>query len=275
MSVPTSTCSVHEAGGSPVTGLDDAADVLLDLRGLRRTFNADAGVFDVSLSVPQGAVYVLCGPNGAGKTTTLSVVAGLLFASTGSLRLQGRNIPLDRSAPRAGMGYVPEMPVLDPRLTPLQWAQFVADLKGVALDPSWEEWADRLLLTPDHLSRRSADLSFGNRRKVALWVEFVTADTLILADEPHIGLDPLAIEGFHDAARRYVESGRSIVISTHLLREAEAVATHVGVLADGRTVASGPIRELSAEGALTDLFARAVGFSSALKTIRMDNGGTE
>ena len=229
-------------------------DLAIELRNLCRTYDGEGGVRDVSLSVPKGAIYVLCGANGAGKSTTLSVLVGLLFSSHGSLLFNGVAVPLDRMAARAGIGFLPDTPVVDEGLTGWQWASFVAGIKAMAWPSSASDAAQRLTLPLDALDRPVRSLSFGTRRKLALWVEMMTTTSVLVLDEPLVGLDPPSIEGFYALARDWVASGRSMLLSTHLLREADGIATHVGVLRNGISVADGPIQDITAGRPLSHVF---------------------
>jgi ABC-2 type transport system ATP-binding protein len=228
--------------------------MLIELSHLKRQYDGVGGVTDVSMSVPNGSVYALCGANGSGKTTTLSVLAGLFYGEAGRLTLNGRTIPLDRWARRPGLGFVADVPVLDEALTPWQWLAFVASLKGAAPAADAGRQAETLMLPRDALNQPIYTLSGGTRRKVAIWTEFVTASAAIIFDEPLVGLDPRAIQGFHDLTRRYVAADRSIILSTHLLHEAEAIATHVGILADGVTRREGALSEIRGETTLFTAF---------------------
>ncbi len=232
--------------------------MLLELSHVERTYGGRGGVRDVSLTVPERAIYVLCGANGAGKTTTLSVVAGLLFAARGRLSIDGRAIPLDRQACRPGLGLLTDTPFTDEALTGWQWASFVSGIRNVAWPKDAEETALLLTLQPEALQQRICKLSFGNRRKLVLWIEMMTTRSVLLLDEPLTGLDPSAIEGFHRAARLFVSSGRSIVFSTHLLREAEALATHAGIIHEGVTKCEGSLAEVCAGRSLHETFLKVV-----------------
>ena len=228
----------------------------LELSGLSRTFAGKGGVSDVSVRVPDAAIYVLCGANGAGKTTTISVIAGLLFAQPGSLLLQSRAIPLDRDARRPGLGFVPDHPYLDSELTAVQWLAFVRQLKRCGGVIAQEEVADALRLSASELRLPIRELSFGTRRKVALWTEFASCSSLLLLDEPLIGLDPPSIAGFQWIAERFASTGSSILMSTHLLAEAETIATHVGVLSSGRTVLEGRLEDVVGDATLLEAVMR-------------------
>jgi ABC-2 type transport system ATP-binding protein len=231
---------------------------VIQLSHARRQYGGRGGITDVSLTVPRGSIYVLSGANGAGKTTAISVLAGLLFAETGALTWNGAAMRLDRFGPREGLGFVPDTPILDADLTGWQWLAFTAAVKGHS-PVSGESLADDFNLTSDTLSLPIRMLSFGNQRRVALWAEMATSSRVLLLDEPLIGLDPLAIERFRRAAIAFVESGRSIVLSTHLLREAEILATHVGIIHGGVTVREGSLDHVCDGKTLQDTFLSAIG----------------
>jgi ABC-2 type transport system ATP-binding protein len=230
---------------------------MLHLSHLARQYRGRGGVTDVTLTVPAGSIYVLCGANGSGKTTTLSVLSGLLYAEAGTLRLAGEAVPLERPARRAGLSYVPDTPVADEALTGRQWLAYVAGVRGMRDLAELAPYAELLAVEAAALETPIRTLSFGNRRKVVLLAELLTTTRVLLLDEPLIGLDPTAIEGFHAAARHFVAAGRSILFSTHLLREAEALATHVGILHRGKSVADGTLDEVKASGTLHEAFFRA------------------
>jgi ABC-2 type transport system ATP-binding protein len=230
----------------------------IQLEGLRRTYGGKGGVQDVRLAVPEGAIYTLCGANGSGKTTTLSVLVGLLFAEQGRLSLGGVDVPLHLHRPRAGLGFVPDNPVLDEHLSAWQWLHFIGSLKRVTPSADAAALARVLCLEEGMLAEPIRALSYGNRRKVAIWAEMLTALTVLVLDEPLIGLDPVSIAGFHQAALAFVAQGRSLLLSTHLLREAEALATHVGFIHDGRTVVEGALPTVCAGRSLQDAFVEMV-----------------
>ena len=231
---------------------------MIRLSHVRRQYGGRGGITDVSVTVPRGSIYVMSGANGAGKTTAISVLAGLLFGESGTLAWDGASVPIDRFWPRYGLSFVPDAPILDPDLTGWQWLAFVAAIKGRSA-ASGESLAATLDLSPATLSSPIRLLSFGNQRRVAIWAEMTTAARVLLMDEPLIGLDPLAIDRFRRAAAAFVEDGRSIVLSTHLLREAEALATHVGIIHSGVTIREGTLDEVREGRSLQDAFLQVVG----------------
>ena len=231
---------------------------MISLQGLQRTYPGGAGVHHVDLNAAAGAVYALVGPNGAGKTTTLGVLTGHLFTRRGTLSLDGRPVPLDRHAPRPGMASVAFDPVLDPALTAWEWLGYAGALRGARPGADGLLWAERLQLPAEALDRTLGTLSDGNRRKAALWSAFQLAERVLVLDEPLTGLDPASIVAFERAVRAYAGAGGTVVLSTHLLPQAERLATHVGMIVGGRTVAEGTVAEVCQGRTLEERFMAEV-----------------
>ena len=225
--------------------------------GLTRQYAGQGGVVDLSFTLAPGTITALVGANGAGKTTALSVLAGFRLAHTGTLQMGALTIPLTAAAARPNMGFVADRPVTDGRLTAWQWLDFVRALRGGTIDTATATaLAAQLCLTPADLGQPIGARSLGTQRKIALWVELLVTTDVLLLDEPLTGLDPLAINGLHAALRAFTARGGRVLLSTHLLREAEALASHVIVLAHGRVVANATMTEVVGHSSLYDTFLR-------------------
>lgn len=238
---------------------------MLQLDQVTHTYDGHYGIRGVSLHVPRGSLFVVCGANGAGKTTLLSVVCGLLPPEGGRLSVSDPAAPAGRAlltahTPRTGFGYLGDATTTDPHLSAWEWLGYAAAVKGAAIDLDEAAlYRTTLELDGQPLDAAIHTLSFGNQRKVALWAEFLTTRSVLVLDEPLLGLDPGAIEGFNSAARRFVGTGRSILLSTHLLAEAEAIATHVAFLRDGELVRAGPRAEIVGDRSLRAAFLEGTG----------------
>ncbi len=225
--------------------------------GLTRQFAGHGGVVDLTFTLDEGTITALVGANGAGKTTALSVLAGFRLAQAGTLHMGTATIPLTVAAARHNMGFVADRPVTDGRLTAWQWLDFVRALRGGTIDtPTAAALAEQLCLMPADLGQPIGTRSFGTQRKIALWVELLVTTDVLLLDEPLTGLDPLAINGLHAALRAFTARGGQVLLSTHLLREAEALASHVMILAHGRLVANATMAEVVGQSSLYDTFLR-------------------
>jgi ABC-2 type transport system ATP-binding protein len=217
----------------------------LEVRGLTKRFDRPA-VDALDLTVRSGEFYALLGPNGAGKTTTLRMVAWLLKPDAGSVSMLGIDALGDPVAAKQIMAWVSDEPMIYDKLTPLEYLEFVAGLWGI--DPRISERAARELLVSlglePHLHERCEGFSKGMRQKVALAGALVHDPRLIILDEPLTGLDALSARHVKGLLQERVQSGCTVIMTTHILEVAERMADRIGVIASGKLVAEGTLTEL-------------------------------
>lgn len=229
----------------------------------------DSRILDnITFSVPSGSVAGLLGPNGAGKTTTMRVLSTLLLPDEGAVRIDGIDTTVDAVEVRRRIGLVTEEPGLFDRLTAREQLTFSARAYGLSAEQT-EERIDVLGAALDltaALDRRAGELSKGNRQKVALARALAHDPPIILLDEPTSGLDVMAAAGLEELiASPTLRAERTVVLSTHLLDEAERLCDRVIGIAAGRVVADGPQEhwcELAGVDAFRDAFVRLVGEAS-------------
>ena len=201
----------------------------------------------VAFDAADGCITGLLGPNGAGKTTTLRIVAGLVVADSGRVRVDGIDVRTDAPAALARMGVLSDARGLYPRLTARENIVYYGRLHGMtaaAADARARTLA-RLLEMEPLLDRRSAGFSQGERMKTALARALVHDPPNIVLDEPTNGLDVLATRSLRAALRRLRDvEGKCIVFSTHIMQEVERLCDRVVIVSHGRTVASGSVAEL-------------------------------
>jgi ABC-2 type transport system ATP-binding protein len=214
----------------------------IQVTGLVKTFGAVRALDGLDLEVRTGEVHGFLGPNGAGKTTTLRVLLGMLRADAGDVRLFGGDPWREAVALHRRLAYVPGDVTLWPGLTGGEVIDLLGRLRG-GLDPGRRaELLERFDLDP---RKRSRDYSKGNRQKVALVAALASDVELLLLDEPTSGLDPLMEEAFRQVvdedSRRL---GRTVLLSSHILSEVEALCDRVSIVRRGRTVETGTLEEL-------------------------------
>jgi ABC-2 type transport system ATP-binding protein len=216
----------------------------IECRGLTKYYGDVRGVEDVSFTVEEGEVFGFLGPNGAGKTTAIRTLLGFLSPTEGGAALLGHDLadPVASRRARERIGYLPGDPGLDRDRTAGAFLDHQAALRG---ESSRDRLVDRFGLDE---SRRIADLSRGNRQKVALVAAFMHDPDLLLLDEPTSGLDPLLQEEFAALVRERVDDGASVLLSSHVLGEVAALCDRVGVLRDGHLVAVESVAELRSRG---------------------------
>ncbi len=198
---------------------------------LTKSYGSHRGIVDVELEVLEGEVFGFLGPNGAGKTTTIRTILDLIRPTSGRAFVFGIESSADPVAIHRRVGYLPGEFTLYDRLTGGQTIQYFANLRG-SVDPAYQAaLIDRLELDP---SRRFKEYSKGNKQKVGLVIALQHRPELLVLDEPTSGLDPLVQQTFYALIREAKAEGRTVFLSSHILREAERSCDRVGIIREGR-----------------------------------------
>jgi ABC-2 type transport system ATP-binding protein len=213
----------------------------IEVSGLHKSFGKTVALDGLDLSVATGEVHGFLGPNGAGKTTTIRVLLGLLRANAGTARLLGGDPWRDAVALHRRLAYVPGDVTLWPTLTGGEVIDLLGRLRGGLDAKRREELLQRFELDP---TKKARAYSKGNRQKVALVAALASDAELLLLDEPTAGLDPLMEAMFRQTAEEERSRGRTVLLSSHILSEVEALCDRVTIIRAGRTVESGTLAEL-------------------------------
>ncbi len=213
----------------------------IEAQGLVKRFGRVPALDGLDLTVAPGTVHGFLGPNGAGKSTTIRALLGQLRLSSGELTVLGKDPWRDAPVLHRRMAYVPGDTVLWPGLTGGECIDVIGRLQGSQDRRRRTELIERFELDP---SRRARTYSKGNRQKVALVAALSTHAELLLLDEPTSGLDPVMEERFCDTVREAVGEGRTVLLSSHILSEVEALCDEVTIIRSGRTVVTGSLGEL-------------------------------
>lgn len=237
-------------------------------RGLTKRFGAFAAVDGVNLEVPRGACYAFLGPNGAGKSTTIGMLSGLFPPDAGEARVLGIDLAANPIEARRRIGAVPEELALFERLSGADYLVFCARMYGLDAATARTRAAELLHLT--ELEPRAnalvADYSKGMRRRLAIAAALIHRPEVVFLDEPFEGIDVLAGAVIRALLRELSRAGVTILITTHVLEIADRLATHAGIIQQGRMVASGTVealREQHAAATLEDVFHACVGAPTA------------
>jgi ABC-2 type transport system ATP-binding protein len=211
------------------------------LEGLVKTFGPTRALDGLDLTVKDGEVHGFLGPNGSGKTTTIRVLLGLLRADSGRVSLFGGDPWRDAVSLHRKLAYVPGDVNLWPKLSGGEVIDLLARLRG-DLDPRRRaELLDRFELDP---KKKARTYSKGNRQKVALVAALASSAELLILDEPTSGLDPIMEAVFQECIREIKAEGRTVLLSSHILAEVEALCDGVSIIRAGRTVQSGTLSDL-------------------------------
>ncbi len=238
---------------------------LIDVRHLVKHFGDKVAVDSVNLEVCGGEIFGFLGPNGAGKTTTIKMIVGLLQPTAGTVKVAGYDVQAQPVPAKAAIGYVPDEPNLYAKLTGRELLRFVGDL--YSLDRQQVERRLAELLRLFELTEAADDTidsySHGMRQKTALAAALVHDPRVLVLDEPTVGLDPRSARLIKDILRQMAERGTALFLSTHILEIAERMCDRIGIINQGRLIATGTMSELRALGqgqsSLEDIFLSLTG----------------
>ncbi|MDX1962246.1 MAG: ABC transporter ATP-binding protein [Pirellulales bacterium] len=226
---------------------------MIEALGLSKFYGDFAATRDVSFTLNRGEVVAFLGPNGAGKSTTMKLLTGYLSPSTGTAKIAGYDMATERLAGARHLGYLPENGPLYPDMTPRTLLEFFADARG--LDSSYK--AARIAAVIEQcdlkavIGKSISKLSKGYRQRVGMAQALLHEPDVLILDEPTAGLDPNQIREVREAIRRLGQN-KTILLSTHILQEVEAIANRVIFIAEGRKMFDGPVEELKASGQSLD-----------------------
>ena len=222
---------------------------MIEVSHLTKQYGNHLAVDDVSFTVADGQICGLLGPNGAGKSTIMNILTGYLSATSGQVTVAGHPLPEEADAAKACVGYLPEQPPLYPEMTVQEYLTFAAELKGVKKAERKEQVcrAARRTGLETVLPRLIRSLSKGYKQRVGIAQALLGSPRLIILDEPTVGLDPVQVIEIRKLIR---ELGRAhtVILSSHILSEVQAVCQQILILSKGHLAAAGSLEELTADG---------------------------
>lgn len=222
---------------------------MIEVSHLTKQYGNHLAVDDVSFTVADGQICGLLGPNGAGKSTIMNILTGYLSATSGQVTVAGHPLPEEADTAKACVGYLPEQPPLYPEMTVQEYLTFAAELKGVKKAERKEQVcrAARRTGLETVLPRLIRSLSKGYKQRVGIAQALLGSPRLIILDEPTVGLDPAQVIEIRKLIR---ELGRAhtVILSSHILSEVQAVCQQILILSKGHLAAAGSLEELTADG---------------------------
>ena len=229
---------------------------MIEIHDLTKRYGDFTAVDRIDLRADAGQIFGFLGPNGAGKTTTIRIISGLSLPTSGSVHVGGIDVVAEPVRAKALMGFIPDRPYLYEKLTGRELLHFVADLYR-------KEWSEcepravdllRYFGLGDWIDARIENLSHGMKQKLVIVSALVHDPSVLVIDEPMVGLDALAQRQVKLLFRRLAAEGKTVLLTTHTLSVAEAVCDRIAIINRGRIVASGTTAELKKESALEDAF---------------------
>ncbi len=222
-------------------------DTVIETRSLTKRFGTRAAVDSVDLTVPAGVAFGFLGPNGAGKTTMIRTLLGLTRATSGDVTLLGLPQPSKRAEALARVGAIVEEPRFHPHLTGRENLTIVAAARDRAAETRIPDSLERVGLA-QRADERVKSYSLGMRQRLGIARCLIADPALLILDEPMNGLDPAGILELRHLIRAFVDEGRTVFLSSHLLDEVEKTCDHVAIVDQGRIVVQGGVEEIAASG---------------------------
>ncbi len=234
---------------SPTNGQPAGGQPMIEAVGLSKYYGDFAAIEDVNFKINQGEVVAFLGPNGAGKSTTMKVLTGYLAPSAGKALIAGHDMARDRLAGSARLGYLPENGPLYADMTPRSLLEFFADARGMppARKKQRIDAVVELCALGSVIGKAIGKLSKGYRQRVGMAQALLHEPDVLILDEPTAGLDPNQIREVRETIRRLGRE-KTILISTHIMQEVQAIANRLLFINEGRVVYDGTPNELMRDG---------------------------
>jgi ABC-2 type transport system ATP-binding protein len=235
---------------------------MIELHEVTKKYGTTLAVDRLSLRLEPGELFAFLGPNGAGKTTTIKLITGLLFPTSGSVRVGGFDLQQEGDKARQLIAYVPDQPFLYEKLTGREFLQFIADMYGMPRDEGrrrMDEVIELFELDPfvDDLTER---YSHGMRQRTVFAAAILHRPRVLITDEPTVGLDPRSIRLLKDLLRAEARRGTTVFLSSHSLDIVEQLADRIGIVDHGRLVSCGTLdalrKQAALDGSLEDVFLK-------------------
>ena len=218
---------------------------MIQVEHLSRRYGDFFAINDISFSVAKGEVLGFLGPNGAGKSTTMRILSGCIGATSGRALIGGKDVTADPQGVKRSIGYLPEVPPVYGTMAVADYVAFAAKIKGVSDVAGATERAMARVGLSGVRDRIIENLSKGYRQRVGIAQALVHDPEVLILDEPTSGLDPAQRREIRDLLHELAEGARTVILSTHVLGEIEAVCERVVIINKGQVVGSGAISELS------------------------------
>src|SRR5256714_817865 len=225
---------------------------MIQLENVTKRYGNKTAVDGLSLDIPAGELFAFLGPNGAGKTTTIKMMCGLLFPTTGTVKIGGFDLIRDGQNARQLLSYVPDQPFLYEKLTGREFLQFIADMYSLEKEHGRQriDEAIRLFQLQEFVDDLTERYSHGMRQRTVFAAALLHEPKVLIVDEPTVGLDPRSVRLLKDLLRREADHGTTIFLSSHSLDVVEELADQIAIIDHGRLVSCGTLQSMRSQAAL-------------------------
>lgn len=228
---------------------------MIKIENLTKKFGSHIAVDNLNLDIGSGEVFGFLGPNGAGKTTTIKIITGILKPTHGKIEIGGLDIQKQPEQAKNIIGYIPDNPYLYDRLTGREYLEFIGGLyrfEKELIDERSSVLFDFFDMN-GWVDKKCEEYSHGMRQKLVFCAAFLHDPSVLIIDEPMVGLDPQSTHLVKDMLKQYALKGATIFVSTHILSIAEELCDRIGIINKGKLIGLGTISELKAKDAKDDV----------------------
>ncbi|HEV3119703.1 MAG TPA: ABC transporter ATP-binding protein [Gemmataceae bacterium] len=235
---------------------------MIELNEVTKKYGTKTAVQGLTLNIEAGELFAFLGPNGAGKTTTIKLVCGLLFPTSGTVKVGGYDLQSEGDRARQLISYVPDQPYLYEKLTGREFLQFISDMYGMERTHGLEriEAMVELFELGDFVDDLTERYSHGMRQRTVFAAALLHEPRALIVDEPTVGLDPRSVRLLKDLLRREADQGMTVFLSTHSLDIAEELAGRIGIVEHGRLISCGSLdalrKQAALDGSLEEVFLK-------------------
>jgi ABC-2 type transport system ATP-binding protein len=235
---------------------------MIELHEVSKRYGTTLAVDRLNLTLAAGELFAFLGPNGAGKTTTIKMITGLLFPTSGTVRVGGYDMQREGDKARQLISYVPDQPYLYEKLTGREFLQFIADMYGMPADDARQRLAEVIGMFELHefVDDLTERYSHGMRQRTVFAAALLHRPKVLIVDEPTVGLDPRSVRLLKDLLWEQAQGGTTVFLSTHSLDIAQELAQRIGIIEHGRLIGCGTLDALrhqaELQGTLEDVFLK-------------------
>ena len=225
---------------------------MIEFDHVSRTYGSKLAVDGLSLAIPRGELFAILGPNGAGKTTTIKMLVGLLRPSRGNVRVCGFDLVRNQREAHVHLGYVPDEPILYDKLTGREFLWFIADMFGMPRPVATRRIGEEIerFELGEFANDLAESYSLGMKQRLVFAAAMLHDPSVLVLDEPMVGLDPRSVRIVKDTIRDKTQQGMTVFMSTHTLAMAEEMADRIGIIVRGQLRFLGTVQELREQMAI-------------------------
>jgi ABC-2 type transport system ATP-binding protein len=235
---------------------------MIELKDVSKRYGNKVAVQHLDLTIEPGELFAFLGPNGAGKTTTIKMICGLLYPTTGTVRVGGFDMQNQGDRARQLISYLPDVPYLYEKLTGREFLQFIADMYGLAPDHARRKIEEVIGMFElgDFVDDLTERYSHGMRQRTVFASGLIHEPRVLIVDEPTVGLDPASVRKLKNILLDQVRNGTTVFLSTHSLDIVQELAGRIGIIHHGHMISCGPLESLrkqaSHNGTLEEVFLK-------------------